>query len=145
MSTHIDGDPSFIHSSPTCSCQHQRQVPPTYPVTNSPTDSGERDLCEHISKTMGYWAPGGFGFDAYPEKTEKILQLIKADRARLLDKLEKAGPENVNGEELNITVSATALLGVQPRIVKLAQGEGWDMANYRWRSAIQALRTREGL
>ena len=35
---------------------------------------------ERISKTMGWWMPGfgdtPRGFDAYPEKTDKVMQLL---------------------------------------------------------------------
>jgi hypothetical protein len=41
------------------------------------------ELREHISKEMGWWAPGsglskdiGSGFDAYPQRTDKFISLF---------------------------------------------------------------------
>lgn len=40
------------------------------------------ELREQISKEMGYWSPDGF--DAYPEKTDKVLQLFATFMDNLL-------------------------------------------------------------
>lgn len=50
-------------------------------MDNTPTTLLE----EHISKTMGWWSPNGY--DAYPEKTDKVMQLFATQRNNLLAEL----------------------------------------------------------
>lgn len=38
------------------------------------TPSNDSEMREKVSKTMGWWSPAGF--DAYPEKTDKVMQLF---------------------------------------------------------------------
>lgn len=85
-------------------------------MTPSPTDSGE-PCCTKAASNIRH----------------QIANFILSDRARLLDELEKAGPKDEPG---NIDVGGGFWEGVYM---------GRNQANKAWRSAIQALRTREGL
>jgi hypothetical protein len=50
--------------------------------------AAERKQREHISKTMGWWSPAGF--DAYPEKTDKVLARIASEtNEAVIDELKK--------------------------------------------------------
>lgn len=40
------------------------------------TSTSVDELREHISKTMGWWGMGGR--DCYPERTDKVIELIRA-------------------------------------------------------------------
>lgn len=59
-----------------------------------------------------------------------FMEVLAAHDNTLYQRVVEELPSKTNGEELNITKSATSLLGVDSRIVKTAQGEGWDQAIY---------------
>ena len=45
----------------------------------------QQSITETISKKMGWWSPNGF--DAYPEKTEKVLSLIDSEIVKELEEI----------------------------------------------------------
>lgn len=57
--------------------------------------TGDDQLRQAISKTMGWWGTGAIEGDCYPERTEKVLALIRQDRRELLERL-KAQSHKVN-------------------------------------------------
>lgn len=68
---------------------------------------------------------------------DRVEPMKREVKAALLELILSKMPEKTNGTPLNITVSATALLGVDPHVVKVAQGEGWDMALNRVVAAVR--------
>lgn len=102
-------------------------------MTHPYTDNQPEEL---LSKILAL-AENAVDADILHYYSPDLIRLIKKDRADVLSRLESGLPKSVNGEELNITVQATSLAFADPHIVKVAQGEGWDMALAAVRALVE--------
>jgi len=75
-------------------------------------------LREEISKTMGWWSPDGF--DAYPEKTDKVMQLL-ARETKAADMRARIDEWNLIDETLYSATQAAQLHLFDVREKRLAK------------------------